>query len=92
MCYKLLSCCNISDYTHYSKNKLYLWFSKEVDIDSTEDGLPSVFQLLGFVSVFFYYFNSNVFCSLNVSSIILLLLCSLNNVYLELSFIMTHHH
>lgn len=37
----------------------YLLFSKEVDIDSTEDGFPSVFPVLGFSSVFFYSCYSN---------------------------------
>lgn len=40
------------------RNRIYLWFSKKEYIDGTEDGLPSVFQLLGLISVFFYTFNS----------------------------------
>lgn len=40
------------------KNRIHLWFSKKEDIDGTEDGLHSVFQLLGLISVFFYIFNS----------------------------------
>lgn len=40
------------------RNRIHLWFSKKEDIDGTEDGLPSVFQLLGLISVFFYTFNS----------------------------------
>lgn len=41
------------------KNRMHLGFSKKEDIDCTEDGLPSVFHLLGFISVFFYSFNSH---------------------------------
>lgn len=58
MCSKLISCCISSDYTNCSKNKIHLWFGKKEDIDRTEDGLISVFHLLGLISVFFYSFNS----------------------------------